>query len=98
MLAERAPGDGLVESEPDVVEQVQLVALGGDQIVGAAAEQIGGKRPLGEQSIGSGGAPHNVGHQFEHADDGADLVGPLLAFVGVGPQPFDARAPWCRDS
>ena len=48
--ARRASCDGLVESEPDVVEQGGLVALDGKQIVGVAVEQIGGQRPLGEQA------------------------------------------------
>ena len=71
-LAERALGNGLVESEQDVVERVRLVALDGEQIVGTTAEQIAGKRPLGEQGIGSGGAARDVGRHFEQADDGAD--------------------------
>ncbi len=81
----RAACDGLVESEPDVVEQGGLVALDGEQIVGAAVAQIGGQRALGEQSIGGDGAARDVGHRLEQGDDGADLVGALLPFVGVGP-------------
>ena len=36
-----------VESEPDIVEQGRLVAFDGEQIVGAAVEQIGGQRAPG---------------------------------------------------
>ena len=43
-----APGDALVESEPDVVMQGWLVALDGEQMVGPAAEQIIGEAALGE--------------------------------------------------
>ena len=35
-----APGDGLIESEADIVEHSRLVALDGEQVVGAAPEQI----------------------------------------------------------
>ena len=65
--------------------QARLVALDGEQIIGAAAEQIGGQRPLGEQRVGGDGAARDVGQRLEQGDDGADLVGALLPFVGVGP-------------
>ena len=78
-------GDVLVEGEPDIVEHVRLVALDGEQIVGAAPEEIGGQRALGEQGIGGDGVPCDVGHRLEQGEDGADLVGALLRFVGVGP-------------
>ena len=57
----RAPGDGLVEGEPDIVEQGGLVSLDGEQVVGAAFEQIGGQRTLGEQGVGGDGAARDVG-------------------------------------
>ena len=82
----RAPGDGLVESEPDIVEQGLLISLDGEQIVRAAIEQTGSQRALGEQGVGSGdGAARDVGQGVEQGDDGADLVGALLAVVGVRP-------------
>ena len=81
----RAPGDGLIEQEADVVMQGRLVALDGEQIVCAAAKQVLGQRPLGEQRIGGDGAVCDVGQRLEQGDDGADLVGALLPFAGVRP-------------
>ena len=78
-------GDGLVESEPDIAQQGRLVALDGEQVGRAAIEQIGGQRALGEQGVGGDSAARDVGHRIEQGDDGADLVGALLPFVGVGP-------------
>ena len=80
-----ALGDEFVEGESDIVEHVRLVALDGEQVVGAAPEEIGGQRALGEQGIGGDGVPCDVGHRLEQGEDGADLVGALLRFVGVGP-------------
>ena len=79
-----APGAILVEGEADIVEHVGLVGLDGEQVVGAAVEQIGGERALGEQGIGGDGAPCDVGDRLERGEDGADLVGAFLAFVEVG--------------
>ena len=95
----RAPGDGLAEQEADIVLKVRLVALGGEQVVCAAPEQMGGERPLGEQGIDGDGAPCDVGQCLEQGEDGADLVGALLSFVGVGPHadffcPQGARVSW----
>ena len=81
----RPPGDVLVESEADIVEQSRLVALDGDQVVSAAPEQRGGQRAPGEQGIGGEGVPCDVGHGVEQGEEGADFVGAFLAFVGVGP-------------
>ena len=78
----RAPGDALVEGQADIVEQRRLIALDGEQIVGAAVEEIGGQRTLGEQGIGGDGAPPDVGQRLEQGDDGADLVGALLGVAG----------------
>ena len=80
-----ASGDGLVESEPDVVEQGRLVALDGEQIVRAALAQIPGQRALGEGGIGGDGVARDVGHRLEQGQDGADLVGAFFSFVGIGP-------------
>ena len=82
----RALSDALVEQELDIVLQGRLVALDGEQIVGAATEEILGQRPLGEQRIGGDGAPCDVGQRLEQGDDGADLVGALLRVAGVRPQ------------
>ena len=82
----RALSDALVEQELDIVLQGWLVALDGEQIVGAATEEILGQRPLGEQRIGGDGAPCDVGQRLEQGDDGADLVGALLRVAGVRPQ------------
>ena len=81
----RAPGDGLIESEADIVEHVRLVGLDGEQVVGAAPEQIPRQRALGEQRIGGDGQAGDVGQRLEQGEDGANLVGALLPFVGVGP-------------
>ena len=78
----RAPGDALVEGQADIVEQRRLIALDGEQIVGAAVEEIGGQRTRGEQGIGGDGAPPDVGQRLEQGDDGADLVGALLGVAG----------------
>ena len=59
-----ALGDEFVEGESDIVEHVRLVALDGEQVVGAAPEEIGGQRALGEQGIGGDGAPCDVGHRL----------------------------------
>ena len=60
---------GLLKQEPrvlaDIVEQRRLIALDGEQIVGAAVEEIGGQRALGEQRIGGDGAPFDVGQRLE---------------------------------
>ena len=81
----RAPGDGLIESEADIVEHVRLVALDGEQVVGAAPEQIRSEGALGEQRIGGDGQAGDIGQRLEQGEDGANLVGALLPFVGVGP-------------
>ena len=67
--------------------QGRLVALDGEQIVGAAAEQVIGEAALCQQRIGGYGAPGDVGKRLEQGDDGADLVGALLRVAGVRPQP-----------
>ena len=65
--------------------QGRLVALDGEQIVCAAAKQVLGQRPLGEQRIGGDGAVCDVGQRLELGDDGVGLVGALLPFAGVRP-------------
>ena len=81
-----ALSDAVVEQERDVVVQVRLIALDGEQIVGAAGEEVIGQSALGEQRIGGEGAARDIGERLEQGDDGADLVGALLAVVGIGPQ------------
>ena len=73
---------------PDIVEHVRLVALDGEQVVGAAPEEIGGQRALGEQGIGGDGAPCDVGHRPRAGEDGTDLVGALLPSPGSGLMPI----------
>ena len=68
------------------VMQFRLVALDGEQIVGAAAEEIIGEAALCQQRIGGDGAPGDVGKRLEQGDDGADLVGALHSIAGIGPQ------------
>ena len=79
--------------------QGRLVALDGEQIVGAAAEEIIGEGALGEQRIGGDGAACDIGKRLEQGDDGADLVGALLPVAGVRPQadfycPQEALLSW----
>ena len=77
------------------LSRVGLVALDGEQVGRAAIEQIGGQRPLGEQGVGGDSAARDVGHRIEQGDDGADLVGALLPFVGVGPHADFFLTPGC---
>ena len=81
----RALGDGLIEQEADIVEHVRLVAIDGEQVVGAAPEQIRRQRPLGEQRIGGDGQAGVVGQRLEQGEDGANPIGALVSFVGAGP-------------
>ena len=52
-----APGDAVVESEPDIAEQGRLVAFDGEQVLGAAPEEILGQRALGVHRIGGDSRP-----------------------------------------
>ena len=90
-----APGDALVEQEVDIVIQVGLIALDGEQIVGAAVEEIIGEGALGEQGIGGEGEAGDIGQGVEQGNGGADLVGALLAVGGIGPQ---ADFFWAQDA
>ena len=82
----RALSDVLVEQQPYTVMQFPLVALDGEHIVGAAAEEIIGEAALGEQGIGGDGAARDVGDCLEQGDDGADLVGTLRSVASIGLQ------------
>ena len=75
------------EVQGDIEQQIGLVVLGGEEVVGVTVEEVGGESALGQQRIGGEGLAGDVVELVEERDDGADLVGAFGLVVGAGLQP-----------
>ena len=76
-----------LEVDVEVGQQVGPIALDGEQVVRAAADEEVGELCLGEQRVGGEGFVGEVGFEgLEHGDDGADLVGALGLLAGADGQ------------
>ena len=75
------------EVEFEVGQQVGPIALDGEQVMRASADEEVGELCLGEQGVGGEGFAGEVGFEgLKHGDDGADLVGALGLFAGADGQ------------
>ena len=68
----------------DIEQQIGLVVLGGEQVVGVAFEEVGGESALGQHGVGGEGLAGDGVELVEEGDDGADLVGAFGFVVGAG--------------
>ena len=75
------------EVDVEVGQQVGPIALDGEQVVRASADEEVGELCLGEQGVGGEGFVGEVGFEgLKHGDDSADLVGVLGLFAGADGQ------------
>lgn len=73
----------VIEIQGDVVEEIFLIALGGEVVVGVALlDQIAGQFALGQQGIGGNGFAVDV-DRIQQRDDGFDFVG-LFFLIATG--------------